>query len=247
MHEEARARIFYGIKYDKGGVLFTGEVGTGKTTVTKVVEKRLLDRNINVGTITNPSLDSNDFLREILFQLGVKTQATSKLDLIHNINDRFMANHKKGTKTVLIIDEAHLITDAHILEELRLLLNFQSEGKFLLTLILVGQPELRKTIHSIPQLDQRLTIKFHLNHLSLPDTKDYIFYRLKKAGRTKDPIFTMDAIQLIHHHTGGVPRRINQACDLSLLAGYSEKKPWVDRDTVQKVLADERRHGYSDD
>ncbi len=247
VHEEARARIFYGITYDKGGVLFTGEVGTGKTTIIKVVEKRLTERGINVGIVSNPTLDLNDFLREILFRLDVKTQSTGKLDLLHEINDRLVKNYNNGKRTVLIVDEAHLITDVRILEEMRLLLNFQLDGRFLITLVLIGQPELRKTVHRILPLEQRLTIKFHLRHLSLPDTKNYIFYRLKKAGRTNDPIFTMDAIELIHQHTKGVPRRVNQICDLSLLTGFSENKLWVDKDVVNKVFIDERKHGYSDD
>ncbi|HEX8948806.1 MAG TPA: AAA family ATPase [Dissulfurispiraceae bacterium] len=242
VHEEARARIFYAIKYDKGSVLFTGEVGMGKTTVGKVVVKRLLDRNINVGIISNPTLEICDFLREILHQLGVKTKVSGKLDLIHRLNDHFVANYQRGIKTILIIDEAHLITDVRILEEIRLLLNFQDNDHFLLTLVLIGQPELRKIIHSIPPLEQRLTVKYHLKHLSLEDAKNYIFHRLKHAG-TRDSIFTMDAIKMIHRHTQGVPRRINQVCDFALLVGYSEKKHWVDLDTVKKVLADEQKHG----
>lgn len=243
VHEEARARIFYAIKYDKGGVLFTGEIGTGKTTVSQVVVKRLLDRNINVGIINNPTLEINDFLREILCQLGVKTAPSNKLDLIHKIKEKISINYQKGTKTILIIDEAHLITDINMLEEMRLLLNYQAADRFLITLVLIGQPELRKIIHNVPPLEQRLTIRFHLKHLSINDTKNYIFHRLKHSG-TKDSVFTLDAIKLIHHHSQGVPRRINQVCDLSLLIGYSEKKHWIDADTVKKVLYDEHKHGY---
>lgn len=215
----------------------------GKTTVCNVVIKRLTDKNINVAIITNPTLELNDFLREILYQLGTKSSSDSKLDIIHNIHDRLVANHQKGHKTVLIIDEAHLVTDTNILEEIRLLLNFQADNKFLMTLVLVGQPELRKIIHNIPPLEQRLAIKFHMKHLSLEDTRNYIFYRLKHAG-AKDPIFTKEAVKLIHRYTEGVPRRINQACDLSMLVGYSEKNYCVDENTVQKVIADAAKHGY---
>jgi len=242
LHEEARGRIFYAISYDKGGVLFTGEVGMGKTTVGKVVINRLADKDIKVGLIANPTLEMNDFLREILFRFGIKTPPMSKFDLIHKIHDLLTLNFRSGKKTVLLIDEAHLITDKTILEEIRLLLNFQYNDKFLMTLILIGQPELRKIIRAIPPLEQRLAIKFHLKHLPFTDTKNYVFYRLKQAG-AKDPIFTTDALKLIHQYTHGVPRRINQLCDLSLLVGFSEKKYCVDSKIVEKVIADAGKHG----
>ncbi|MBI5233130.1 MAG: AAA family ATPase [Deltaproteobacteria bacterium] len=242
LHEEARGRIFYAISYDKGGVLFTGEVGMGKTTVGKVVIDRLKSKDVRVGLIANPTLDIIDFLREILFRFGIKAVETSKFDLIHKIHDLLTNNFRAGKKTVLIIDEAHLITDTAILEEIRLLLNFQYNDKFLMTLVLIGQPELRKIIHSIPPLEQRLSIKFHLKHLPFNDTKNYIFYRLKHAG-AKDPVFTTDALKLIHKYTRGIPRRINQICDLSLLIGFSEKKYCVDASIVEKVIADAEKHG----
>lgn len=242
IHEEARGRIFYAISYDKGGALFTGEVGMGKTTVCKVILNRLLDKHIDIGLITNPALDVNDLLREILYQFEVNPPSTNKLDLIRKINDMLIANFRKGIKTVLIIDEAHLIRDDRVLEELRLLLNLQGNDSFLLTLILVGQPELRKIIRNIPPLEQRLTVKFHMKHFSSDDTRNYIFYRLKQAG-AKESIFTPDAIKVIHNHSKGVPRKINQMCDLALLVGFSGKKYFVDANIVKKVIADETKHG----
>ncbi|MBI5099221.1 MAG: AAA family ATPase [Nitrospirae bacterium] len=246
VHEEARSRISYAIKYGKGAALFTGEVGIGKTTVTNVVIKRLADNNIDVAMIFNPLLCVNDFLREILYQMKVKSTASTKLDLIHDISDKLASNYHNRKTTVLIIDEAHLITDMHILEEIRLLLNYQIDGKFLLTVILVGQPELRKIIRNITSLEQRLTIKFHLRHLSLEGTNNYIFHRLKHAG-ARESLFTFDAIKLIHEHTDGIPRRINQICDLSLLVTSYEKKYNVDLQDVRKVIADEAKHRDEND
>ena len=241
VHEEARSRISYAIRYGKGAALFTGEVGMGKTTVTNVVAKKLTDKNIDLAMITNPLLCVNDFLKEILYQMKVKSSASSKLDLIHEINDKLLSNFHNGKTTVLMIDEAHLITDMQILEEIRLLLNYQYDGNFLLTVILVGQPELRKIVRNITPLEQRLTIKFHLRNLSFEGTKDYILYRLDLAGG-RDSIFTLDAIKLVHEYSNGIPRKINQICDMALLVTSYEKKLNVDVEDIRKVIADEAKH-----
>jgi len=239
-HEEAVKRLIYAIRGEKGGALFIGDIGTGKTIVSRTVVKRMPGNDIDIGVITNPMLDRNDLLREMLYQLGISSQPGSKLDLIHKINDKLLINFQSGKKTVFMIDEAHLITDTSILEEIRLLLNFQLNDRFLLTLILIGQPELKKIIHNIPPLEQRLTIKFHLRSFNLEETAEYIIHRLKYAG-AKNSIFTKDAVQLIHQYTEGVPRRINQVCDFSLLVGYSEKSERVDTTIIKKVIADEHQ------
>ncbi len=241
VHEEARSRISYAIRYGKGAALFTGEVGMGKTTVTNVVAKKLTDKNIDLAMITNPLLCVNDFLKEILYQMKVKSAASSKLDLIHEINDKLLSNFHNSKTTVLMIDEAHLITDMQILEEIRLLLNYQYDGNFLLTVILVGQPELRKIVRNITPLEQRLTIKFHLRNLSFEGTKDYILYRLDLAGG-RDSIFTLDAIKLVHEYSNGIPIKINQICDMALLVTSYEKKLNVDVEDIRKVIADEAKH-----
>ena len=241
VHEEARSRISYAIRYGKGAALFTGEVGMGKTTVTNVVAKRLTDKNIDLAIIVNPLLGVNDFLREILYQMKVKSVSTTKFDLVHEISDKLVSNYHNGKTTVLIIDEAHLITDTQIYEEIRLLLNYQFAGNFLITVILVGQPELRRIIRNITSLEQRLTIKFHLRNFSLEGTKDYILFRLKHAGG-RASIFTMDAIRLIHEYANGIPRKINQICDMALLVTSYQKKQNVDVEDVRKVIADEAKH-----
>ncbi len=246
VHEEARSRISYAIRYGKGAALFTGDVGIGKTTVTNVVIKKLTDKNIDVAMILNPLLCVNDFLKEILYQMKVKSEASTKLDLIHDIRDKLVSNYHNGKTTVLIIDEAHLITDINILEEIRLLLNYQLDGKFLLTVILVGQPELRKIIRNVPPLEQRLTIKFHLKNLSFEGTTDYIFHRLTHSG-AREALFTPEALRLIYEHTNGIPRRINQICDLALLVTSYEKKYSVDAEDIRKVIDDEAKHWDKND
>jgi general secretion pathway protein A len=123
------------------------------------------------------------------------------------------------------------------MEEVRLLLNFQLNDRFLLTIILIGQPELKEKIREIEQLDQRIAIKYHLAPFDFKDTARYILFRQKKAGR-KENIFTRQAIERVYTHTKGVPRKINNLCDLSLLVGFSKNTKWIDPKTIESVITD---------
>ena len=132
-----------------------------------------------------------------------------------------LANIQANKDTIVIVDEAQAIEDERTLEELRLLLNFQMNDRFLLTLILVGQPELLKKVEKISQLSQRISIKYHLSPLDYMDTVKFIFFRLKVAGLEKS-IFSEEAIKEIFKVSDGIPRRIVNLCDLCLLVGFTE-------------------------
>jgi len=138
---------------------------------------------------------------------------------------------------VLIIDEAQVIEEDSTFEELRLLLNFQLNDRFLLTLILIGQPELKAKVDCIPQLSQRISIKYHLTPLNYKETVQFIFFRLKTAGLEKS-IFSEEALKSIYEHSAGVPRSIVNLCDLCLLVGFSYKAPLVNSKLVAKVIQD---------
>ena len=194
-----------------------------------------ISRTVNSSTDLSPA----DFLKEILYQLGVEDDSQSKADFLHALNEEMLKNMKNSKDTIIIIDEAQVIKDKEIFEELRLLLNFQLNERFLFTLILIGQPELKKQIEDIPQLEQRIAIKYHLRYLDIEQTAKYIFHRLKTAGMDKG-IFTKEAIEKIYEETKGVPRRINNLCDLSLLVGYSLKLNVIDSKTIIKAIEDGR-------
>ncbi len=121
-----------------------------------------------------------------------------------------------------------------------MLLNFQLNDKFLVTLILIGQPELREKVEKIKQLDSRISIRYHLKPLDFNDTIKYIIFRLKVAGLKKN-IITKEAIEKIYSHTGGVPREINNICDLALLDGFSTKAELIDSKIIQKLIDDTKR------
>jgi hypothetical protein len=145
-------------------------------------------------------------------------------------------NMQKGRTTLFIIDEAQMISD-ETFEEIRLLLNFQLNDRFLLNLVLIGQPELRDKIRAYKQLDQRIAIRYHLNPLSSEDTRNYIAFRLDKAEQ-KSNMFTADAMREIYHYSEGVPRKINNICDLALLIGFSTMSEKIDADIIKKVIKD---------
>ncbi|HHT9135929.1 MAG TPA: ExeA family protein [Candidatus Wunengus sp. YC60] len=236
-HGEALMRLLYATKAQKGAAMLSGEVGCGKTTVSRAFVQELSSEEYEVGIIANPSLTTLDFLKEILYQLGIEKTADSKPGLLHILNDAMLQNLQKKKKTVLIIDDAQVIEDVGTFEELRLLLNFQLNNQFLLTLILIGQPELRDKVVKIPQLDSRISIRYHLKPLDLKETAQYILFRLKIAGMQRN-IFTKEAIEKIREYTGGVPRKINNICDLSLLVGFSKKVELIDSKIIQRLIDD---------
>jgi general secretion pathway protein A len=235
--EEALIRLLYAIERKKGAALLTGEVGCGKTTLSRVLIQRLQKRNSDISLITNPSLGPMDFLKEILYQFGLNPGPTvSKADLLNLLNTRMLENMREDKTTLLIIDEAQVISK-DTFEEVRLLLNFQLNDRMLLTLILIGQPELRDIIREIKQLDQRIAIKYHLPALSFEDTIKYINSRLKIAGSSKD-IYTMEALDEIYRNSLGIPRTINNICDMSLMIGFVSKTQVIDTNVVKKVVKD---------
>ena len=236
-HEEALMRLLYATKSQKGAAMLTGEIGCGKTTLSRAFIQELSSDEYEIGLIANPCLSPTDLLKEILYQLGVEKSVEDKTEMLHTLNEKMLENLNEGKKTIVIIDEAQAIESDTTLEELRLLLNFQLNEKFLVTLILIGQPELRVKVVKIKQLDSRISIRYHLQHLDLNNTIKYIIFRLKVAGLKKN-IITKEAVEKIYSYTGGVPREINNICDLALLDGFSTKAELIDSKIIQKLIDD---------
>jgi general secretion pathway protein A len=237
-HEEALVRLVYTVRHRKGCGMLTGEYGCGKTTLSRALIQRLEAERYEIGLLTNPSWNAVDFLREALYQLGVESRDKTKSELLHQLNDVFFRNFREGRDTVLIVDEAQLIEDDAVFEELRLLMNFQTDDRFLVTLLLIGSPELRERVRRLKHLDQRITIRYHLNTLDYTHTAAYVTHRLKMAGRAT-PIFTDEAIKLIFDFTRGTPREINNLCDVALLVGYTKRVREVGEKIVAEVIKDQ--------
>lgn len=236
-HEEALMRMNYCIEEKKGAAMLTGEYGSGKTLLTRALLKELLkeENKYKVALIVNPSFASNDFLREIIFQFENVLLEGTKLKLIHSLNEILYKSMNDNKRSIVIVDEAQAIRSRSMFEELRLLLNFQMNDRFLLSLLLVGQPELRKKIDRLPQLKQRLAIMYHLGGLGESDVIKYIDYRCAVAGKTTS-VFSEAAAKVIAGKTNGIPRKINTVCELCLLQGMFERKTIIDETIVGKVL-----------
>jgi general secretion pathway protein A len=236
-HEEALVRLVYTVRHRKGCGMLTGEYGCGKTTLSRALIQRLEAERYEIGLLTNPSWTPVDFLREVLYQLGLETQETRKPELLHLLNDLFFRNYQAGRESVVIVDEAQLIEDDSVFEELRLLMNFQTDDRFLLTLLLIGSTELGAKVRRLKHLDQRISLRYHLSTLDPMHTANYIGHRLRMAGQSK-PLFTEEAVKLIFDFTRGTPREINNLCDVALLVGYSKRVKEIGENIIAEVIKD---------
>lgn len=236
-HEEALMRILYCIHEHKGAGLLTGEIGSGKTFLTRVIISKISneDKRYLSCLIINPSISSYELLSEITYQLTGKIEKKDrKIDLFRKLQAILNSAWKENKHTVIIIDEAQAIDAEGTFEQLRLLLNFQTEEKFLITLLIFGQPELKEKISRIPQLEQRLSIRYHLEALSQEETKNYIEHRCHVAGK-EEKLFSDSACKIIYEASCGVPREINNICDLSLVIGFGEKAKHIDNNIASLV------------
>lgn len=236
-HEEALSRLLYAVENKKGAAMLTGEVGAGKTTISRVMSDALPEDRYLVRTITNPALTPLDLLRSILYQMGVETDSDSKFFLLTKLHDRLQEKQQQGVRTILVVDEAHLIQERSSLEELRMLLNMQYEHQFLVTLIILGQPPLLLKIETLLPLRERISVKYHLKPLDLRDTVRYILFRLRNAG-AKRGFFTREAMSPLYEYSRGIPLRINNVCDRCLLIGMMKRAGAIDTRIVKEAISD---------
>jgi type II secretory pathway predicted ATPase ExeA len=236
-HEEALVRMMYAVRQRKGCAMLTGEYGCGKTTLSRALIQRLEAERYEISLLTNPGWNALEFLSEILYELGAGTEERAKPELLHRLNEVFFRNYREGRDTVIIIDEAQLIADDAVFEELRLLMNFQTDDRFLVTILLIGSPELTAKVRRLKHLDQRIALRYHLNTLDDAHTANYIAHRLQMAGQSEQ-IFTEEAIKLIFDFTRGTPREINNVCDIALLVGCSKKARAIDETIIAEVIKD---------
>jgi general secretion pathway protein A len=235
-HQEALAHLLYGLKEGGGFVQLTGEVGTGKTTLTRALLEQLPE-NVDVALVLNPKLTAFEFVATICDDLNISypREADSIKTLIDALNEYLFVAHSSGRRVVLIVDEAQNFR-IDVLEQIRLLTNLETTRQKLLQIILVGQPELRELLSKpeLRQLAQRVTARYHLVPMTREEVAGYVKHRLKVAG-ARQPLFSDKAIQTVHKLSGGVPRLVNIICDRALLGAYAKEVGRVTPEIVRKA------------
>src|SRR5437773_7470879 len=234
-HTEVMANLHYGIESGKGLIVVTGEVGTGKTTMLRWVMQRL-DRTVMVAYMFNPRLSVPEFYQHLAVLFDIQ-KWESKSDLLFELGRVLESRHSRGLRTVLIVDEAHGLSPS-VLEEIRLLCNFESDTAKQLQIVLTGQPELRDILNypELRQLKQRVALRCEIRALpNIEETAQYIKSRMKVAGADHNDIFSPGAVDYIFRCTAGIPRAINNICDNALLNGFAAGDRMISRALIQEV------------
>ncbi len=234
-HSDALVRLTYALRQRRGCAVLTGESGCGKTLLTRSVVQRLDADRYEIALLTNPHGGRLELLRQVLYELGVETAATTRAELLHALNDVIVRDLQRGRETLVIVDDAQQADDPTWFEELSSLLNIQTNERTLVTLLLAGTPELTAAIQRVPHLDRRVSIRCTLSPLTAEQTAQYIRYRLTVAG-AETSMFTREAVTLIHGASRGVPRAINDVCDSALLLARLDGVTSIEAPLVRRVL-----------
>ena len=239
-HSEALANLQYGISARKGLTLLVGEAGTGKTTLVRAALESKACRSARALYLNNPTLTRGEFLEFLADGFGLGSDAAaSKARLLKQLERELISRRQRGVITALVIDEAQSLP-YELLEEIRLLANIETNTEKLLPLVLAGQPELADRLNepSLRQLKQRVALRCTLGSLTREETSAYITGRIRHAGGERAQLFTPEAVELIYHHSRGVPRTISVICDNALVSGFALQQKPVGVTIAQEVCRD---------
>lgn len=236
-HNEALAQLLYTVEGRKGFAVLTGEIGAGKTTLTRALLRRLDSESTTTAVITNSRLTGVQLLYTVAREYGLPDLQPSRPKLLEKINEFLIQELARDRNVVLLVDEAQDLP-LSTLEEIRLISNLETEQDKLIQIILVGQPELRQSIDhpELRQLRQRIAMRYHLEPLDREETAEYVAHRLRVAGPTSSVRFTDRAINTVYRYSRGVPRLVNLCADKALLVAYTEDQSRVDQRTVMEGI-----------
>lgn len=243
MHSRAMDYLLYGVSQEEGFIVITGQPGLGKTMLVKTLCEELYEKEIIVSELVTTQVSQNDIIRLVMSGFGLSHHGLSKAALLNVLENYLLSKIRRGKRVLLIIDEAQHLS-AQSIEELRLLMNLEDHGRQLLQCFLLGQEQLKKTLQipDLEQVRQRIIATCHLHPMTAEDTRQYIKFRLNKAGWVDRPQFDDDAFEKIYQLTSGVPRKINLLCHRVLAYGYLEELSIISAgviDIVGKELNEE--------
>ena len=234
--EEALACLTYGVQSRKGFVLLTGEVGTGKTTLINKLLEWLRLQQVATAFVFNSRMNVPNFLDYMMADFGIPCESRAKSQILLRLYNWLLDRYRAGETAVLIVDEAQNLAD-EVLEEIRMLTNLETFTEKLLQIVLVGQPELEQKLKQshMRQLRQRLTLRAKTYPLSLEETKSYVQQRLRIAGSNGQPIFSPEALVVIHRYSTGIPRVINLICEHCLVSAFVDQQKLIGPAVVEVV------------
>lgn len=237
-HIEALASLVYAINERKGFATITGEIGSGKTIVSRKLINNL-NTDVEVGLIPNTCIREDNFLKVICEEFHLPTKDCAEAELLSSLNDFLLESLRNNKNIVLIIDEAQNLS-IPTLEKIRMLSNLETEKEKLLQIILLGQSELKDLLNTpeTEQIRQRIHVWFHLKALNENEVRHYIDYRLKIAGNKLGVIFSEEALNKIYAYSKGIPRIVNTICDNSLLIAFVRGIKTVDKSILEEVAKD---------
>jgi type II secretory pathway predicted ATPase ExeA len=236
-HKEALSRLVYAVE-ERDLILLTGEIGCGKTTLSRALIDEL-DESYRIILLINPRLSPMEFLRSLAVRLGIDEPARHKVDLLEQVGGSLYGMYEEGICPVLIVDEAQLVPHKETFDEIRLLTNYQLDDQNLISVVLMGQPELRKRLaHRVYEpLRQRFGMQYDLEPLDREEIADYLDCRMQVAGGEAG-VFQPDAVDRIFEYSSGIPRKINHAATLALLEGFGRDMEKIDATVMTAVMAE---------
>ena len=233
-HREALSHMVYGIRERKGFIEITGEIGTGKTTLCKAL-LRQLDGKTKTALVLHSGLSELQLLHAVVQDFGLDPMRNNRLTLFNQLNHFLLEQAHLGHNLVLVIDEAQNLS-LRVLEQIRMLSNLETDKEKLIQIVLVGQPQLRDTLNlpAMRQLQQRISVRYHIQPLDVDEVRIYVDHRLRVAGSDGSLGWTQEAIQELYQCSQGIPRLINLICDRALLACYVLRGKLVDRGILRR-------------
>lgn len=239
-HKKAMAYLGYGLAQGEGFIVITGDVGAGKSTLVAHLMATIDRERLNAVSLVSTQVEGDDMLRLAAQGLGLATEGAAKAQLLDRIEQKLLDEARAGKRVLLVVDEAQTLP-VSALEELRMLSNFSSQGRALIQIFLLGQPEFRDKLAGetgLEQLRQRVIATHHLDPMEPNEVEPYLVHRLSVVGWQGRPGFAPDAAAALYRHTGGIPRRLNQLASRLFLYAAMEKLETIDADAVEAVAAD---------